>query len=187
MLKLNRNQLRWVVGLLTGHCHLNGHLFKLGLSNSPNCDRCQKENETATHPVWMWGPSLFKISPPGSIFHGTKWLFRRPQVQNPALRSKCGIAEGITKERGKVWKLVTPRNLVQVLQCFGGTCCLHLQGRTGKDDRRRMFFRKVWKLVTSHNLLQVLQCFGGTCCLHLQGRRDKDSRRKRFFRKVWKL
>jgi hypothetical protein len=49
LLNLNRNQLRWVVGLLTGHCHLNGHLFKLGLSNSPNCDRCQRENETATH------------------------------------------------------------------------------------------------------------------------------------------
>jgi hypothetical protein len=42
-------KLWWVVGLLTGHCHLNGHLFKLGLSNSPICDRCQEENETATH------------------------------------------------------------------------------------------------------------------------------------------
>jgi hypothetical protein len=49
LLKLNRNQLRWVIGLLTGHCHLNGHLLKLGLSNSPICDRCQEENETATH------------------------------------------------------------------------------------------------------------------------------------------
>jgi hypothetical protein len=49
LLKLKRNQLRWVVGLLTGHCHLNGHLFKLGLSSSPTCDRCQKENETTTH------------------------------------------------------------------------------------------------------------------------------------------
>jgi hypothetical protein len=49
MLKLNRNQLRWVIGLLTGHCHLNGHLFKQGLSNSPICDRCQEEDQTATH------------------------------------------------------------------------------------------------------------------------------------------
>jgi hypothetical protein len=46
---MERNQLRWVVGLLTGHCHLNGHLFKLEQSNSSNCDRCQKENELATH------------------------------------------------------------------------------------------------------------------------------------------
>jgi hypothetical protein len=26
LLKLHRDQLRWVVRLLTGHCHLNGHL-----------------------------------------------------------------------------------------------------------------------------------------------------------------
>jgi hypothetical protein len=42
----DRNQL---VGLLTGHCHLKGHLFKLGLSDSPTCEKCQEENETATH------------------------------------------------------------------------------------------------------------------------------------------
>jgi hypothetical protein len=27
LLKLNRDQLRWVVGLFTGHCHLKGHPF----------------------------------------------------------------------------------------------------------------------------------------------------------------
>jgi hypothetical protein len=45
LLRLNRDQLRWVVGLLTGHCHLKGHLFKLG---------------------------LFKISSPGPVLYGTK-------------------------------------------------------------------------------------------------------------------
>ncbi|PNF16899.1 hypothetical protein B7P43_G04715 [Cryptotermes secundus] len=49
LLKLNRNQLRWVAGLLRGHCHLKGHLFKLGLSDSSTCERCQIENETVTH------------------------------------------------------------------------------------------------------------------------------------------
>jgi hypothetical protein len=38
LLKLNRDQLRWVVGLLTGHCHLKGHLFKLGLTDDPICE-----------------------------------------------------------------------------------------------------------------------------------------------------
>jgi hypothetical protein len=33
LLKLNRDQLRWVVGLLTGHSHLKGHLFKRGLTD----------------------------------------------------------------------------------------------------------------------------------------------------------
>jgi hypothetical protein len=45
LLKLNRDQLRWVVGLLTGHCHL----FKLGLTNDPICERCLEEGESATH------------------------------------------------------------------------------------------------------------------------------------------
>jgi hypothetical protein len=38
-----------IVGLFTGHCHLKGHLFKLGLTNSPNCERCLEKEESATH------------------------------------------------------------------------------------------------------------------------------------------
>jgi hypothetical protein len=30
LLNLNRDQLSWMVGLLTGHCHLKGHLSKWG-------------------------------------------------------------------------------------------------------------------------------------------------------------
>jgi hypothetical protein len=30
LLKLNRNQLRWVVGVFTRHCHLKRHLFQTG-------------------------------------------------------------------------------------------------------------------------------------------------------------
>jgi hypothetical protein len=44
-----KDQLRWVVGLLTGQCHLKGHLFKLGLTNDPICERSQEEDESATH------------------------------------------------------------------------------------------------------------------------------------------
>jgi ribonuclease HI len=39
LLKLNRDKLKWMVGLITGHCHLKGHLFKLGLTDDPNCER----------------------------------------------------------------------------------------------------------------------------------------------------
>jgi hypothetical protein len=49
LLRLNRDQLRWVVGLLTGLCHLKGHLFKLGLINDPICERCQEIDESGTH------------------------------------------------------------------------------------------------------------------------------------------
>jgi hypothetical protein len=35
LLNLSRHQLRIMTGLLTQHCHLNGHLFNLTLVNSP--------------------------------------------------------------------------------------------------------------------------------------------------------
>jgi hypothetical protein len=80
LLKLNRDQLRWVVGLLTGHCHLKGHLFKLGLTDNPTCERCLEEDESVTHIVCdCEAIGLFKISSPGPVLYGTKWLLWRPQ------------------------------------------------------------------------------------------------------------
>jgi hypothetical protein len=49
LLKLNRDQLRWVVGLLTEHCRLKGHLVKMGLTDDPTCERCLEEDESAPH------------------------------------------------------------------------------------------------------------------------------------------
>jgi hypothetical protein len=49
LLRLNRDQLRWVVGLLTGHCHLKGHLFKLRLTADPICERCLEDDESSIH------------------------------------------------------------------------------------------------------------------------------------------
>jgi hypothetical protein len=50
-----------------------------------------------TCPMWLWGYSSFKISSPGSVFHGTKWLLWRSRKWSPALHSKCGINEGLSK------------------------------------------------------------------------------------------
>jgi hypothetical protein len=49
LLKLNRNQLRWVVGLLRGHCHLKRHLFKLGLTDDSIFERCLEEAISAMY------------------------------------------------------------------------------------------------------------------------------------------
>jgi hypothetical protein len=49
LLSLNRDQLRWIVGLFTGHCHLKGHLSEMGLMNDPICERCLEADESATH------------------------------------------------------------------------------------------------------------------------------------------
>jgi hypothetical protein len=35
--------------MVTGHCHLKGHLFNLGLTDDPICERCLEEEESATH------------------------------------------------------------------------------------------------------------------------------------------
>jgi hypothetical protein len=48
-LRLNRDQLRWVVGLLTRHCHLKGHLFKLGFTDDHICERCLEDEESSIH------------------------------------------------------------------------------------------------------------------------------------------
>ncbi|KAJ8961350.1 hypothetical protein NQ318_014593 [Aromia moschata] len=48
-IKLGRNQLRWIVGLFTGHCPLMRHLTTIGVKNDPDCRRCGEEEETSLH------------------------------------------------------------------------------------------------------------------------------------------
>jgi hypothetical protein len=48
-LNFSRNQLEIVLGLLTGHRHLKGHVHKLGLVNGPECDICKQAYEVAPH------------------------------------------------------------------------------------------------------------------------------------------
>jgi hypothetical protein len=38
-----------MTGLLTGHCYLKGHLFKLGLVDSPESVRCEQASEPGSH------------------------------------------------------------------------------------------------------------------------------------------
>lgn len=48
-MSLNFRQMKQGMGLLTGHRHLNGHLFNFRLVNSPTCERCDNEEEMALH------------------------------------------------------------------------------------------------------------------------------------------
>jgi len=48
MFNLSRNLLRKMAWQLTGHCQLKGHIFKLELVNSPECNRCKQAYETAS-------------------------------------------------------------------------------------------------------------------------------------------
>ena len=49
LLNMSRQQLSVVIGLLTGHLSLNGHLYNFGKDISPLCRRCLSGNETVEH------------------------------------------------------------------------------------------------------------------------------------------
>jgi ribonuclease HI len=44
-----RNHMRFLTQVVTGHSALNGHLFKMGLVDSPVCSNCEQEEETVAH------------------------------------------------------------------------------------------------------------------------------------------
>jgi hypothetical protein len=54
LLQCNKNQLKSVTGLI-GHCHLKGHLYKLGLVDDPTSSRCRNSNETASRVLSLAG------------------------------------------------------------------------------------------------------------------------------------
>ena len=58
--KLNKKDLRAATHLLTGHGHLNHHMFKLKKVDSPNCNACGLENETVRH-ILTTCPALWKL------------------------------------------------------------------------------------------------------------------------------
>ena len=49
LLNMSRQQLSIVIGLLTGHLGLNGHLHKMGNDVNPLCRSCLSGNETVEH------------------------------------------------------------------------------------------------------------------------------------------
>ena len=60
LLGLNREKLRGLVGIVTGHNILNYHLNKIGIVSNPNCRKCDLEPETARHIVCTC-PALKKL------------------------------------------------------------------------------------------------------------------------------
>ena len=61
-----------MTGLLTGHHHLKGHLFKLGMVDSSRCDRFTYAYETASYVLCGTGSGNIKIYTPGPLFLETR-------------------------------------------------------------------------------------------------------------------
>lgn len=51
LLKLKRQELKTVVGLLTGHCQLNKHMYNINATDSPLCRGCLLAEETPSHVI----------------------------------------------------------------------------------------------------------------------------------------
>src|SRR5262249_42583850 len=49
LLGLSRKELKQIVQVVTGHCNLNYHLKRIKLSDTPTCQKCYEEDETAEH------------------------------------------------------------------------------------------------------------------------------------------
>lgn len=47
--RLDRPKLKTVVELITGHCHLNKHLFNIGYTDSALCRACLRADKTSAH------------------------------------------------------------------------------------------------------------------------------------------
>ena len=56
LLNMSRQQLSVVIGLLTGHLGLNGHLYKIGKDINPLCRKCLNGNETVEHLLCEYEP-----------------------------------------------------------------------------------------------------------------------------------
>ncbi|KAI5651294.1 immunoglobulin i-set domain-containing protein [Phthorimaea operculella] len=49
ILSMNRNNLRMITRALTGHCNLNKHLCRMGLTEATYCRYCAEDDETPLH------------------------------------------------------------------------------------------------------------------------------------------
>jgi hypothetical protein len=97
MLKLNKDQLRWVVGLPTGHCHLKGHLFKMGLTDDPSCEWCLEEVESATHiSCDCEAVANLRFRHLGQFFMDPSDYYGSPINKVLHIHSKCRINKGQT-------------------------------------------------------------------------------------------
>ena len=78
-----------MIGLLTGHNTLRGHLNLMGITNSPLCRRCGEEDETSAH-ILCGCESLASLS---HVYLDS--LFLDPEdIKNFSLEAICNFSKG---------------------------------------------------------------------------------------------
>lgn len=98
LLNLSRNHLTIMSALLTGQCHLKGHLLKLGMVDSPRCDRCHQAFETASHILFdCEALVVLRFRHLSHSFLTTRQLFQHVHQQDTTFCSKCRAVECLSK------------------------------------------------------------------------------------------
>ena len=87
-----RKDLRRLIGVLTGHCTLKEHLFKLGLKETPFCEACHNKKETPYH-VCGECPRFFlqRLVHLGAVYLEERDLWKKPwrRIMAFVKSSKC--------------------------------------------------------------------------------------------------
>jgi hypothetical protein len=118
LLNLSRNQLRVMIGLLIGHYNLKGHLFKFGLVESPQHNRCKQASEMVSHVLCDWEAlAVLTFRTPGPALLETRWLCWHLHEQDTTIWSKCGAAECLSNGLHKRSKMVEVQGKLQCLPC----------------------------------------------------------------------
>lgn len=118
LLNQSRNQPSIMTGLLVGHCHLKGQLFKVELVQSTGSDWCKLAFETASHILCdCKAPVVLMIRHLG--YHFLKpcdcWHLRQ---EGTPLYSKLGAAECLRKGLPKRWEMVMVPFLMYCSYCI---------------------------------------------------------------------
>jgi hypothetical protein len=142
-----RDQLWWVVGLLMGHFHLEGHIFKLGIVNSPICERCLEKEESATNILCDCEVMAFLR------FCHIGHYFMEPSdnhdKDSPALHQKCRIDRGMN-EKGKhnsCWWLLC-RGQMNLHACMHAY--IHTDRQTLSKEPNRVGVSHPWRQQQIH-------------------------------------
>jgi hypothetical protein len=91
LLKLNRDQVRWVVGLFTGHLSPKRTPLHTGVDRWPYLQKVPWRRWISnTYPMQLWGHSIMWAS---SLQNQVTTMM--PHKQSPTFHSKCRINEGV--------------------------------------------------------------------------------------------
>jgi hypothetical protein len=93
LLKLNRDQLRWVGRTTYRTLSPKRTPFQIEIDWWSHLRKVPRRRRIShTYPMWLWGHSIFKV-----VLHWTEWLLWCSHIQSPMLHSKCWINKGLIK------------------------------------------------------------------------------------------